>query len=108
VTDSDMLACSLSGPELSQRIREWSEVAARARSRYVEKDRIVSIYPPDEGLRKELRRLIDAEAQCCSFMEFDVAEEPDQVVVELRVPHDMSEALAVMLGSVTRKASQAV
>jgi hypothetical protein len=35
-------------------------------------------------------------------MQFKVEEPPDQVVVELRVPEDMSEALAVMLRLVTQ------
>ena len=40
-------------------------------------------------------------------MQFDVEERPDQVVVELRVPEDMSEALAVMLGLVTQQSGPA-
>jgi hypothetical protein len=62
---------------------------------------IVSTYPQDQEVLDQLRRLIAAEAECCAFMRFNVQEGADEVVVELRVPEDMSEALAVMLGLVT-------
>jgi hypothetical protein len=107
MTSRETLACSLNGPELVERIREWGEVASRATSRHVEKGRIVSTYPPDQQLLQQLRKLIAAEADCCTFMQFNVKEDPDQVEVELRVPDDMSEALAVMLGLVTRQSASA-
>jgi hypothetical protein len=103
MTNGETLACSLSGPELVERIREWGWVASQATGRHVEKGRIVSTYPPDQGLLGQLRKLIAAEAECCPFMQFKVDEGRDQVVVELRVPDDMSEALAVMLGLVTQQ-----
>jgi hypothetical protein len=107
MTNDQMLACSLSSPELAERIREWGEVASRATSRHVDKGRIVSTYPLDSQLLLQLRRLIEAEAECCPFMQFSVEEGPDQVEVELRVPDDMSEALAVMLGLVTQQPTSA-
>jgi hypothetical protein len=65
---------------------------------------IVSTYPQDQEVLDQLRRLIAAEAECCAFMRFNVQEGADEVVVELRVPEDMSEeALAVMLGLVTQQ-----
>jgi MerR family copper efflux transcriptional regulator len=107
MTKEETLACSLSGPELVERIREWGQVASHATSRHVEKGRIVSTYPLDQQLLQRLRRLIAAEAECCPFMQFNVEEGPDKVEVELRVPEDMSEALAVMLGLVTQQSGPA-
>ena len=104
MTSTETLACSLAGDELIQRLGEWAAVASRATSRHVEKGRIVSTYPPDEDILRRLRDLIAAEAECCSFMQFEVKEGPDEVEVELRVPDEMSEALAVMLGLVTQPA----
>ena len=101
--EENRLACSLSGPELVERVREWGDVASHATSRRVEKGRIVSTYPRDAGVLRRLRRLIAAEADCCPFMHFHIEEGPDEVEVELRVPDDMSEALAVMLGLVTEQ-----
>lgn len=103
----EAIACSLSGPELLERIKEWREVASRATSRQIQGDRIVATYPPDRQLVQQLHGLIAAEAECCSFMRFEVHEGPDQVVVELQVPEDMSEVLATMLGLVAPETAPA-
>ena len=99
----ETLACTLSGPELAERIREWGQVAAHATSRRVEKSRIVSTYPRDDELLQQLEKLIAAEAECCPFMEFAIDLGQEEFEVELRVPDDMGEALAVMLGLVTQQ-----
>jgi hypothetical protein len=105
--NEETMACSLSGPELVERIGEWAQVTSRATSRRVEGGRITSTYPRDEQLLERLRALIAAEAECCSFMQFSVEEQPDQVVVELRVPEHMAGMLALMLGLVTQQAGAA-
>ncbi len=102
MAQEEIIACTLNGPELVERIREWGEVASHARSRNVQKGRIVSTYPNDAQLLQRLRQLIADEAECCTFMKFNVHQHPDEIVVELTVPEDMGEALAVMLGMVTR------
>ena len=102
MTTGETLACSLSGSEFAERITEWREVVSHATDRHVEKGRIVSTYPPDRQLLQRLRKLIAAEADCCSFMQFNVTEGPDHVEVELRVPADMIDALAMMLGLVSQ------
>ena len=101
--EKGMLACSLDGPELVERMEQWTQLASRATSRRVEKTRVVSTYPRSEDLLQQLRGLIAAEAECCSFMQFTIDEHEDEFEVELRVPDDMSEALAVMLGLVTQE-----
>lgn len=78
-------------------------MASRATGRQVEKGWIVSTYPQDQEVLDELRRLIAAEAECCALLRFNVQKGADEVVVELRVPEDMSEALAVMLGLVNQQ-----
>jgi hypothetical protein len=92
------LACTLSGPELVQRIQDWRQVASQATSRTVGEKGIVSVYPRKPELIGELRRLIHAEAECCAFMEFQLSEMGDEVVVELRVPDEMSHVLPMLLG----------
>jgi MerR family copper efflux transcriptional regulator len=92
-------ACTLSGPELLERIQAWQDVASQATSREVHEGRVVSTYPPDPQLLVRLRDLIAAEAECCPFMQFHVEERPTHVVVELRVPHGMGRTLAGMLGT---------
>src|SRR4029450_7474861 len=41
------LACTLDGPDLVNRIEEWREVVARAKTRRVEDGRVVAVYPKD-------------------------------------------------------------
>lgn len=98
--DENAVRCTLEGPALIERIIEWRQVASRATGRRVETGRIVSTYPSDPELIERLRALIAAEAECCSFMEFDVVEEGDEVTVELRVPDGMSDVLVAMMGLV--------
>jgi MerR family copper efflux transcriptional regulator len=104
----ESLACTLSGPELSERIREWTDVASQATSREVHESRVVSRYPADPHLLARLRNLIAAEAECCPFIEFHVEERPTHFVVELRVPPDMGGVLSVMLGLISGQGSEAV
>ena len=92
------MACTLGGPELIERIAEWAEVSKNALSRRVEAGRITSIYPWDDEVVGRLRRLIAAEADCCSGMEFTLTERGDRLEVELRVPDEISGMLAMMLG----------
>lgn len=97
---NEVCACTLSGPDLADRIQEWAAVTARATSRDLEGNRIVSTYPVDDDVVTELRRLIAAEAECCSFMTFRVDETRGGIRVELEVPQGMSDVLPAMLGLV--------
>ena len=94
------VACSLNEAQLLNRLEEWRRVTSQATSRRVEKAGIVSTYPREEHVVQELRRLIEAENQCCSFMKFEGRQRADELEVELRVPEGMSESLAQMLGLV--------
>lgn len=80
--------CTLSGDELAERVRAWREVSSRSVSRRVEGDRISSVYPSDPELVHRLRDLIDAEAECCSFLSFTVTEGPVETIVDLTFPPD--------------------
>jgi hypothetical protein len=86
------LVCRLDGPDLLDRIEAWREVVQRARTRAVEGDRVVAVYPNDAQLLTRLRELIAAEAECCSFLRFDVDETPDAIVTELRLPEDLPDS----------------
>jgi hypothetical protein len=101
------LACKLSGPALVERIQDWRRIASQATRRTVGDTAIVSVYPRTDELVGELRRLIDAEAECCSFMDFQLSEIGDEVIVELRVPEEMRNVMESMLGLVTEEPAPA-
>ena len=88
-TPAQPFACSLDAPELVDRIEAWREVVAHATSRGVDNDRVVAVYPKDAQLLGRLRELVAAEAECCSFLLFDVEETPEAIVTELRLPEGM-------------------
>jgi hypothetical protein len=87
------LTCSLDGTELTARLDAWREVVARATCRAVENSRVVAVYPKDEDLLARLRELIAAEAECCSFLHFNLEETPDAIVTELRLPEGMPDSV---------------
>ena len=90
-TPAQPFTCSLEGAELLDRIEAWGDVVLRATSRGVENDRVVAVYPKDAQLLGRLRALVAAEAECCSFLLFDVEETPDAIVTELRLPEGMPD-----------------
>lgn len=99
------LGCALTGPELLQRVNDWRQVAAQAKSRMLQGNTVISVYPQDPVLVAELERLIEAERNCCSFMKFEITESPTEILVELRVPEEMRHVLTLMIGLATDAAS---
>ena len=87
------LACSLDDAELLDRIEAWREVVQRATSRAVEGDRVVAVYPNDAQLLGRLRELIAAEAECCSFLRFNLEETSDAILTKLRLPEELSDSM---------------
>ena len=94
---NQLSACTLEGSELVARVHAWQQVASRATSRRVEGTRIIATYPNDARLLQELRELIDAEAACCSFLEFSLEEGPDSIVTELRLPEETPASMRRMI-----------
>ena len=86
-------SCSLQGSELLDRVEAWQDVVTQATRTGVENDRVVAVYPKDARLLGRLRELVAAEAECCSFLLFDVEETPDAIVTELRLPEGMPDSV---------------
>lgn len=96
--DVQHLSCTLQGPELLQRLREWEQVTSRAKTRVLEENALVAVYPRDRALLDELRRLVEAEKDCCSFLDFRIEERVEDAVVRLEVPEGMHDLLPMMMG----------
>jgi hypothetical protein len=96
-TPAHASACTLEGSELLARMRAWQEVTSQATSRRVEDTRIVATYPNDALLLQQLRELIEAEAACCSFLEFGLEEKADSVETELRFPQEMPADMRTLI-----------
>src|SRR5260370_38588578 len=92
-TPAQPFSCSLEGLERLDRIEAWQEVVTRATTREVENDRVVAVYPKDAQLLGRLPELVAAEAECCSFLLFDIEETLDTIFPELRVPEGMPDSV---------------
>lgn len=92
-------ACTLDSTQLVERIAEWREVSSQATSRTVEAEKIISIYPPDPQLTERIRYLIAAEAECCAFLKFSMAEGAHHTVVELAYPAEARSLVEAVVGA---------
>lgn len=90
--------CSLSPDALGDRVSAWRQLARTALQRRARPGYAVTTYPNTPETLERLRQLIDAERDCCSFLGFDVHEERDSIVVELRYPPEFGPLLASVIG----------
>ena len=104
--EAQNLSCTLRGPELLERFQEWKRVASRAESRVVQDNALIAVYPADPPLLAELRRLIEAEKDCCAFLAFHVEEKGDRAIVRMEVPEGMEEVLTLMMAGVESAAGR--
>jgi hypothetical protein len=95
VVDGD--TCTLSPEEFEMRVRDWRTLANEALTRTAEPGRVVSTYPASKAIRQRLRMLIEAEASCCSFLEFDIRDGDEAIEVELRYPDGFESILALVM-----------
>lgn len=98
---TEAVACALQGDDLVERVQAWMAVASQGLDRRAEPGRIVSTYPRDRELLARIEQLIAAEAECCPFLKFRIEEQPDEMIVELQLPEELTPAFAALLQAVT-------
>jgi len=81
------IACSLSGPDLRDRLAEIREVG-RAGLIGVEREgsRSVLRFRPSTEISARLARIVAAEAECCAFLALRIDEAPDSVRLTIEGP----------------------
>lgn len=97
MADEATRACALEPADLFERVRQWRELARHALGRTVTEGKAVATYPRRDDLGRRLRELIEAEAACCPFLEFDLRERQDAFEVELRFPPEFAPMLEAIL-----------
>jgi hypothetical protein len=90
-------ACSLSPKALSDRIGAWRSLTTQALQRVVEPGRILGTYPKRAAIAHGFAELVEAEKECCPFLEFDIRERDSVIEVELRYPPEFTATLAAVL-----------
>jgi hypothetical protein len=97
VSDPERAACSLSPTALSDRRGAWRSLMAQALHRRVEPGRVLGTYPNRPEIARSLAQLVEAEKDCCPFLEFDIREGDSTIEVELRYPPEFAGTLASVL-----------
>ena len=99
MSDTERATCSLSPNALSERRGAWRSLMAQALHRRVEPGRVLSTYPSGPEIARSLAQLVEAEKDCCPFLEFDIRESDSTIEVELRYPPEFAATLASVLDS---------
>jgi hypothetical protein len=97
VSDPERAACSLSPTALSDRRGAWRSLTAQGLHRRVEPGRVLGTYPNRPEIARSLAQLVEAEKDCCPFLEFDIREGDSTIEVELRYPPEFAGTLASVL-----------
>lgn len=78
------IACTLGPDDGAARMRRWEALSARGRLSAQRSGHLLEVrYQPVPGLREELHALAAAERHCCSFADWEVSQEGDQVVLHV-------------------------
>jgi hypothetical protein len=93
----DGATCSLSPAGLSDRRGAWRSLTTQALNRSVEPGRVLSTYPKRAEIAQGLAEVVEAEKECCPFLEFDIREGDSVIEVELRYPPGFATMLASVL-----------
>jgi hypothetical protein len=87
--------CALLPTALTDRQSEWRVLTDQALSRKVGPGWISSTYPAK--ILGKLQALIEAEADCCPFLDFDVRQHGKTVEVELRFPLEFEPVVSAVI-----------
>jgi len=81
------VACSLGADDLQTRLAEIAGVGAAGLIAQEENEgRHTLRFRPDPATRRRLEAIVAAEADCCSFLELDLAECGGELVLSLAAP----------------------
>ena len=87
MTDPKPIACSLGASDLRQRLDEIAEVgAASLIVRSTESGTHELRFRDDPTTRRRLEQIVAAEAECCAFLDLDLAERGGELILTLAAP----------------------
>ena len=82
MTLSPIIACTLTGEDLSKQSRRWQQLRTRAEIERVEvEDGLRVRFRCLEGVEQELRALVAVEIGCCAWARWEVVREADSFVM---------------------------
>lgn len=76
------IACSLTNREARERVERWRKLARDAQLRSVTSDGCVNAtFRNEPAVRVELEALVTAERECCGFLQFDLSEGHEELIL---------------------------
>jgi hypothetical protein len=81
------IVCSLGAGDLEQRLSAIGEIGARGLVyRRREGDRHLLSFRSDAATREGLEAIIEAERQCCAFLDLSLREDGDHLILSIAAP----------------------
>lgn len=89
------IACSLSGPDLENRLAQMAALGRDAlTARRLDGAHAQLRFAAGAGVRDRVAAVVAAEASCCAFLTLRISDEPDTVVVDVAAPEGAEPVLA--------------
>ncbi len=90
------IACTLGPADAQTRQQRWLAVAHDALlTSERTSDGARQIYRADPAVQQELKELIDLEAQCCAFLDFNLTHGDDRLTLEVSGPPEAGEIVGL-------------
>jgi hypothetical protein len=94
------IACTLDAGQLQDRLAEMSAVG-RSSLRAVEPGsrQAVLRFGPAGAVRERLAAIVQAESHCCAFMDFELRERADEIVLTISAPEGAEPVLSDLVAA---------
>lgn len=93
---SELIACTLIGPDLKRRLAAIAALARRALLSHEQVGATLRLrYACDAA--DELESLVDQERLCCAFLDFELVRSVDAIQLDIKVPAQATEFLDTLL-----------
>lgn len=103
------IACSLGADDLRRRLAEIESLGLDALiSRDTDGDSQVLRFRSDPETRTRLERIVAAELECCAFLDLELGEDGDQIVLRITAPAEgvpAARELALAFGAAPQSSS---
>jgi hypothetical protein len=97
------IACSLSTEDRSQRAHEIASLSDRVLAVHSEGGRgAVVSFQGDMESKARLERLVDAEQECCPFLDLSLSERGSELMLSIRGPEGAEPVIGEIVGALTR------
>lgn len=99
MTDPQPIVCTLNESDLRRRLEQISTLGAAALIAHEESDGTHTLrFHRNDEIRRQLDEIVAAEARCCSFLDLQISERANELLLSIDAPGE-GEALAAEFAS---------